>query len=323
MTILVTGGAGYIGSHVVKILMQQGYDPIVLDSLEAGHRDAVLSKKFYQIDIRNREALENLFTKESINCVMHFAGYLSVPESVQEPQKYYDNNIAGTLNLLSAMRKGNCNKIIFSSSAAVYGEPQESIISEEHVTQPINPYGYTKLVVENILQSYFSAYGMSSVSLRYFCAAGADPDGDLGERHNPETHVIPLLLRAALSSIPFSIYGDDYPTPDGTCIRDFVHVTDIADAHVRAIQLLEKPICTSLNLGSEKGYSIKKLIDAAQRITGKNINTQIKKRRAGDPHTLVASSQKAKKLLEWNPTHSDLHTILSTALQFFENHPPK
>lgn len=319
MSILVTGGAGYIGSHVVKQLIQNGNDVVVLDSLECGYRDAVLAEKFYQADIRDRASLEDIFQKESIGLVMHFAGYLSVSESVVEPKKYYENNVAGTLNLLSVMREHECKKIIFSSSAAVYGEPESTPITEEHRTHPINPYGHNKLIIEQILKSYSSAYGMRSVSLRYFCAAGADPEGQLGERHDPETHVIPLLVRAALTDTPFYIYGDDYPTRDGSCIRDFIHVTDLADAHVRAINLLEKQACISFNLGSEHGYSVKELVSAMEKIVNKKINTVVTERRSGDPHTLVASSQKIREVLGWTPKYSDLPTILETALSFYKN----
>lgn len=318
MTILVTGGAGYIGSHVVKHLLKNGHTPIVLDSLECGHRDAVLTKKFYQADVRDRSALDAIFEKESIDLAMHFAGYLSVPESVIEPEKYYENNVTGTLNLLHAMRTHGCNKIIFSSSAAVYGEPESNPITEEHPTHPINPYGHSKLIIEQILRSYFDAYGLRSISLRYFCAAGADPDSQIGERHDPETHVTPLLIKAAHTNTPFYIYGDDYPTKDGTCIRDFIHVTDLADAHVRAIELLERPLCIPLNLGSDHGYSVKELVTALETIMKKKINAVVTNRRPGDPHTLVASSQKAQEALGWTSRYSDLETILATTLSFFK-----
>ncbi|MDP2630775.1 MAG: UDP-glucose 4-epimerase GalE [Candidatus Uhrbacteria bacterium] len=318
MTILVTGGAGYIGSHVIKELLGHKHDVVVLDSLECGHRDAVLSEKFYQADIQDRTALEHIFQKESIDLVLHFAGYLSVPESVVEPEKYYENNVAGTINLLSVMRAHGCSKIIFSSSAAVYGEPESTPITEDHTTRPINPYGHSKLIIEQILKSYFDAYGVRSVSLRYFCAAGADPDGQLGERHDPETHVIPLLVKAALADTPFYIYGDDYPTRDGSCVRDFIHVTDLADAHVRAINLLENPVCTYFNLGSENGYSVKELVTAMEKIVRKKINAVVVERRHGDPHALVASSQKIREALGWTPQYSSLEKILQTALAFLK-----
>lgn len=318
MNILVTGGAGYIGSHTVKLLMRAGYEPLVFDSLITGHRDSVLSPRFIKMDIADREALNDLFVREHFDLVLHFAGFLSVPESVAHPEKYYANNVTNTLNLLSAMRKGECKKIIFSSSAAVYGEPQRTPIDEDCPTQPVNPYGHSKLIIEEMLRWYFRAYGMSSISLRYFCAAGADPDGILGERHDPETHVTPLLLKALLSNSPFYIYGDDYPTSDGTCIRDYVHVTDIADAHVRAINLLNNSICEALNLGGEHGYSVQELIDTAFRNTGTSCPIVHAPRRPGDPHTLVASSHKARELLGWTPHYSDLPTIMRTTLDFFK-----
>ena len=316
-TILVTGGAGYIGSHAVKALQTSGYQVLVLDNLVYGHQDIAKTLGVDLIigDTTDRSLLDKLFSDRVISAVMHFAAYAYVGESVSQPDKYYRNNVVGTLVLLEAMIAANIKNFVFSSTCASYGVPQQIPITEEHPQSPINPYGATKLMVERILQDFDVAYGLKSVIFRYFNAAGADQSGAIGEDHNPETHLIPLVLQAALGKREsITVYGSDYPTPDGTCVRDYIHVSDLADAHVLGLQyLLDGNQSAIFNLGNGNGFSVQQVIDAAREITGKPINVVMGDRRAGDPPALVGSSEKARRILNWQPQYADLHLILQHA----------
>lgn len=317
-TILVTGGAGYIGSHAVLALQQAGYGVIVLDNLVYGHRDIV--EKVLQVelvigDTGDRPLLDQVFATHRIDAVMHFAAYAYVGESVSDPEKYYRNNFVGTLTLLEAMRSASVNRFVFSSTCATYGVPNTVPIPEDHPQNPINPYGATKLMIERVLQDFDKAYDFKSVCFRYFNAAGADPNGRLGEDHNPETHLIPLVLLTALGKREsVSIFGTDYPTPDGTCIRDYIHVTDLAQAHVLGLEYLMKGGETAVfNLGNGNGFSVKEVIETARQITGHPIPAVERDRRSGDPPALVGSSDRARTLLGWNPQYADLNQILTHA----------
>ena len=320
MNILVAGGAGYIGSHACKALSQAGYTPVAYDNLVYGHESAVKWGPFVQGDVNDRQRLDQVIEKYRPTAVMHFAAYAYVGESVEDPGKYYRNNVAGTLTLLEALRDFGVDKFIFSSSCATYGMPETIPISEEHVQAPINPYGQSKLMIEQMLKDFDAAYGLKSVSLRYFNAAGADPDGEIGEDHDPETHLIPLVLNVAAGVSPhITVFGDDYETEDGTCIRDYIHVTDLADAHVKALSYLERGGCTTAyNLGNEKGFSVREVIDCANQITGKEITVVIGARRAGDPPRLVGDAQRIRDELSWKPQHTDLETIIKTAWEWHE-----
>lgn len=322
-TILVVGGAGYIGSHTVYLLLQQGYRVIVLDnllhkqtfSLEAPEPKSLI---FIQADFADKNILKDIFTRYTIDAVMHFAAFIEVGLSVINPADFYHNNVTKTLILLDVMREYNVKKFIFSSSCAVYGIPQKLPLDEEHSFAPINPYGKNKLIIEYVLQDYAIAYGLQSVSLRYFNAAGALPEFGLGEIHEPETHVIPLLLRAVKDNKYFTVFGDDYPTHDGTCVRDYVHVLDIGQAHVLAFEYLAKKgeeigISSAFNLGSETGYTVRELIAQVEQVTGVTVPVLIKPRRAGDVPVLVANAAKAKSILSWDPAHSSLQKILQDA----------
>lgn len=313
--ILVVGGAGYIGSHMVWFLGRKGVDVVTLDNLSSGHRDAVLHGQFVQGDIADRLILDKVFSEHKFDAVMHFASFIQVAESVQDPAKYYQNNVVNTLNLLNAMRAHGVDKFIFSSTAAIFGEPEYIPIDEAHPKQPINPYGRSKLMVEQALADYDHAYGLKSVCLRYFNAAGAHPDGLLGERHDPETHLIPLVLQAASGCRPhITVFGRDYDTPDGTCIRDYVHILDLAEAHWLALQYLQSEgKTTAYNLGNGNGYSVNEVIDAACRVTGQAIPVQEGARRDGDPARLVAEAAKIKQELGWQPVYADLNTIVEHA----------
>jgi len=317
-TILVVGGAGYIGSHMVKALLGEGYRVVTLDNLSTGYRDAVVGGEFIEADLADRGQLERLFSGQTIDAVMHFASFIQVGESVREPAKYYANNVTNTLNLLDTMRNHGVNKFIFSSSAAVYGEPIRVPIDESHPKLPLNPYGRTKWMVEQILADYDLAYGLKYVSLRYFNAAGADPEGQLGERHEPETHLIPLVLQAASGRREFvQVFGRDYDTPDGTCIRDYVHVADLCEAHRLALErLLGGADSAAYNLGNGNGFSVQEVIDTAARIAGKLIPVKDGARRAGDPARLVADAQTAKQALGWVPRYPELETIIRHAWQW-------
>ena len=314
-TILVVGGAGYIGSHMVKHLFRLGCRVVTLDNLSGGYRDAVLAGEFVEGDIADLDLLQELFAGGGFDAVMHFASFIQVGESVREPGKYYRNNFSHTLNLLDAMCAAGVNNFIFSSSAAIFGEPDYLPIDEAHAKKPINPYGRSKLMVEEALADYARACGLKSVSLRYFNAAGADPDGELGERHEPETHLIPLVLQAASGRRPHvSVFGRDYDTPDGTCIRDYIHVMDLCEAHWLALQsLFDGSGSQAYNLGNGSGFSVQEVIDAAQRVTGRKIPVVDAPRREGDPARLVADATLARKALGWAPRYADLETILRHA----------
>jgi len=313
--ILITGGAGYIGSHTNKLLHRHGYNTVVFDNLSRGHRDFVKWGKFFQGDLANTDQLRQCFSENPIEVVTHFGGYAYVGESVTEPLQYYENNVSNTIKLLKVMSEFRVNRFIFSSSCATYGNPERIPLTEDHPQRPVNPYGRTKLMIEEILKDFDRAYGIRHVNLRYFNAAGADPEGDIGERHDPETHLIPLILEAAGNpNKELRIFGTDYDTPDGTCIRDYIHVTDLADAHLLAMQYLENGGASdSFNLGNGNGFSIKEVIRTAEGITGRKINAIPWQRRDGDPAVLIGSSEKAKSILGWNPRYDSLPSIIETA----------
>lgn len=313
--ILIIGGAGYIGSHVNKELTAQGYETVVFDNLSYGHREFVKWGIFEPGDLGNIQDIVRVFKKYPIDAVMHFAAFTYVGESVENPQKYYLNNLRNTLNLLEVMLEENVKTMVFSSTCATYGEPQEIPITEDHPQNPVNPYGRGKLMVEQILEDYSSAYDLRYASLRYFNAAGADPDGEIGELHQPETHLIPLILDAASGKRDhIQIFGTDYPTPDGTCIRDYIHVLDLADAHIRALKYLKNRGKSDVfNLGNGQGFSVKEVIRTAQEVTGKKVKAVETHRRPGDPPILVGSSKKASDILGWQPKYADLSLILQTA----------
>ncbi|MFP4299547.1 MAG: UDP-glucose 4-epimerase GalE [Spirulinaceae cyanobacterium] len=322
-TVLVTGGAGYIGSHAVLALQKAGYSVIVLDNLVYGHREIaeeVLKVKLIVGDTSDRALLDDLFANHNIAAVMHFAAYAYVGESVQTPDKYYRNNVLGTLTLLEAMLAAGIKHFVFSSTCATYGVPENVPITEDEPQKPINPYGKTKLMVEDILEDFDTAYDFRSVRFRYFNAAGADPSGNLGEDHNPETHLIPLVLLTALGKREsISIFGTDYPTPDGTCIRDYIHVSDLADAHVLGLEYLMKGGETAaFNLGNGSGFSVKEIIEASRAVTGKEIKAIECDRRPGDPPMLVGSAAKAKEVLGWNPQFADVTKIIAHAWQWHQ-----
>lgn len=322
--ILVTGGAGYIGVHAVKALEEKGFQVVILDNLVYGHHELVtanLKAKVVIGDIGDRICLDRLFTTTKITAVMHFAAFAYVGESVTDPAKYYQNNVVGTLTLLDAMRQHGVTNLIFSSTCATYGNPQYLPIDENHPQQPINPYGAGKLAIERVLQDYDPAYGLKSVIFRYFNAAGADPDGMFGEDHNPETHLIPLILQAAAGSrAAISVFGSDYETPDGTCIRDYIHVTDLAQAHVLGLEyLLKNQVSQIFNLGNGNGFSVKEVIDTAKQVTGKDIPIEFCPRRAGDPATLIGSSDKARQILGWQPQYADIKTIVAHAWNWHQH----
>lgn len=313
--ILVVGGAGYIGSHMVWLLGQKGVEVVVLDNLSSGHRDAVIHGQFVHGDIADRMVLDKLFAAHSFDAVMHFASFIQVGESVAEPAKYYQNNVSNTLNLLNAMQAHGVGNFIFSSTAATFGEPQYSPIDEAHPQNPINPYGRTKLMIEQALADYDRAYGLRSVCLRYFNAAGAHPDGLLGERHDPETHLVPLVLQAASGRRPsISVFGRDYDTPDGTCIRDYIHVLDLAEAHWLALRhLADGGASAAWNLGNGGGYSVNEVIRTVEQVTGRRVPVVDAPRRAGDPARLVADSSAIRRDLGWAPAYADLAAIVDHA----------
>lgn len=320
MRILVTGGAGYIGSHACKALSRAGYEPIVFDNLSSGHTSAVKWGPLVKGDIRDGAALDRAFQEWKPVMVMHFAAHAYVGESVHDPLKYYENNIGGTQSLLAAMKRNLVNSIIFSSTCATYGIPETVPIDETARQQPINPYGFTKLVVERMLADCATAYGLSWCALRYFNAAGTDPEGELGEDHDPETHVIPLALQAALGSrSTFQVFGTDYDTPDGTAIRDYIHVSDLADAHVKAVTyLLHGGKSDAFNLATGKGVSVKELVRAIERATGRKVPVQFGPRRAGDPPVLYAAAQKAADILGWHPAFVSIDDTVASAARWFE-----
>jgi UDP-arabinose 4-epimerase len=320
MNILVTGGAGYIGSHACKSLAQAGYNPISYDNLVYGHRWAVRWGPLEEGDIADRVRLDAVIEKHRPEAVMHFAAFAYVGESVLDPGKYYRNNVAGTLTLLEAMRDHDIDKLIFSSTCATYGVPDRVPISEDHPQRPINPYGASKLMIERMLQDFDAAHGLHSISLRYFNAAGADPDGEIGEAHDPETHLIPLVLDAAAGKRPaVTVFGDDYDTPDGTCIRDYIHVSDLASAHVLALRALEAGAVTgAYNLGNGLGFSVREVITAAETVTGLAVPVEMGPRRGGDPARLVGDAASATVDLGWRPRFAGLEDILMTAWKWHQ-----
>lgn len=313
--ILVVGGAGYIGSHMVDFLKREGFEPIVLDNLSTGHQRAVLGAQFIRGDLSDISFLDQIFKEHAFDAVMHFASFIQVGESVVRPDKYYRNNVSNTINLLDIMVKNHVNYFIFSSTAAVFGSPEYTPIDERHPKRPINPYGQSKLMVENILDDYDKAYGLKSTCFRYFNAAGADPLARMGEEHDPETHLIPLILQVASGRREaIDVFGRDYETPDGTCIRDYIHIVDLCQAHVLGLTKLAKDKKSSkYNLGNGCGFSVQEVIDAAIKVTGQNIRIVDASRRDGDPAVLVADSRLAKEELNWQPTYPDLKTIIEHA----------
>lgn len=324
MTILVLGGAGYIGSHTVYALIEKGVDVVVIDNLETGHIEAAHEKaRFYKGDIRDRAFVDSVLDKEKIDAVIHFAANSLVGESMVNPLKYYDNNVNGTKVLLQSMVAHGLDKIVFSSTAATYGEPEKVPILETDRTEPTNTYGETKLAMEKMFKWTDRAHGLKYVSLRYFNACGAHVSGKIGEAHSPETHLIPLILQVPLGQREYiSIFGDDYDTSDGTCIRDYIHVTDLAQAHILAVDYLMKGNESNIfNLGNGVGFTVKEVIDTARKVTGHEIPARIAERRAGDPARLIASSDKARQVLLWKPEHADLEEIISTAWNWHKNHP--
>lgn len=324
MAILVLGGAGYIGSHTVYELIEAGRDVVVADNLLTGFKEAVHpNARFYQVDIRNRREVDELFEKEKIDGVIHFAACSQVGESMSNPLKYYDNNLSGTTVLLQSMVAHGVDKIVFSSTAAAYGEPERVPICENDKTEPTNCYGETKLAMEKMMNWTGRAHNLRYVALRYFNACGAHPSGAIGEAHDPETHLIPLILQVPNGKRPtISIFGDDYPTKDGTCVRDYIHVSDLAQAHILALDYLMRGEPSEVfNLGNGVGFTVKEVIDVARKVTGHAIPAEICPRRAGDPAQLVASSEKAKTVLGWKPQYADLETIVASAWSWHKNHP--
>lgn len=322
-TALVTGGAGYIGSHCALYLQEAGWDVVVIDNLSTGHEEAVLGGAFYGGDVGDEAALDEVFSSHSIDAVIHFAASLLVSESVSNPSKYYRNNVVNGFTLLQAMLRHGVDNLVFSSSAAVYGEPDRTPIEEGHATAPINPYGMTKLVFERMALDMARASKLRPVFLRYFNAAGADPEGRLGEEHDPETHLVPIVVNAALGlGGPVSVFGDDYPTADGTCVRDYIHVYDLADAHIRALEYLEKDGAPgAFNLGNGAGYSVSQVIAAVSAVSGVKVPYKIAPRREGDPAALVASSGKARAVLGVNPEYPNIESIVETTLNWRKANP--
>jgi UDP-glucose 4-epimerase len=323
MSVLIIGGAGYIGSHAVRYFQNQGEHVVVVDNLQKGHIKAIQVNDFYQIDIRSKKDLRKVFENHNFDAVIHFAANSLVGESMEKPLDYFDNNVYGMQCLLEVMNEFDVKKIVFSSSAATYGEPDHIPILESNETKPTNTYGETKLMMEKMMKWIDKAYGIKYVSLRYFNAAGADPSGDIGEDHFPETHLIPLVLQVALEKRKkIYIFGDDYDTKDGTCIRDYIHIQDLASAHYLALEYLRQGHDSDVfNLGCGEGYSVKEIIDVARKVTGHPIPSDIKGRRAGDPAILIASSEKAEKVLNWKPKYNSIEKIISDAWNWHLKHP--
>lgn len=321
MNILLCGGAGYVGSHMAKWLAGRGFEITVLDSLITGHREAVQWGRLVETDLLATDRLEEVLRSHQFDAVMHFCARSLVGESVSKPYDYYLNNVSGTLNLLQAMQRHGVRRLVFSSTAAVYGHPSSALIDEDHPKAPINPYGMSKLMVEHILADAAAAYGLRSVALRYFNAAGASEAAEIGEAHQPETHLIPNVLKAVLGQGPgLKVFGDDYPTPDGTCVRDYVHVEDLAQAHELALDYMEQHEgAHAFNLGSGKGFSVREVIAAAEQVTGQRVPYEMAPRRAGDPAVLVASSERARRELGWQPKYNDLRSIIESAWRWHTN----
>lgn len=315
--LLVTGGAGYIGSHTVQLLLQQGYDVAVVDNLSKGYRHNVPPERLFQLDLCETKALKELMRQVRPEAVIHFAAYIAVGESMREPARYFTNNVGGSLSLLTAMVEIGVKHIVFSSTAAVYGNPHATPILETFPIQPVNAYGETKVMVETMLRWFDQIHHLTSICLRYFNASGADPEGRLGEEHEPETHLIPLLLRAVVTGQPVTIFGDDYPTPDGTCIRDYIHVNDLAQAHILAVEhLMAGGASDQFNVGTGTGHSVLEMIRTVEEVTGKKVPYVIGPRREGDPAALVAASDKLRTKLAWQPQYAELRTIVQHAWNF-------
>ncbi len=322
MNVLVIGGAGYIGSHMVRTLDRVGHSIVVLDNLSTGHQEAVTTGVFIRGEMSDPSLVAQILGDHKIDAVMHFAANALVGESVVDPAKYYQNNVAATLNLLEAMRQTNTKKIVFSSSCAVYGVPSQATISETETKNPVNPYGFTKWVIERALQDYTAAYDFGFAALRYFNAAGASADAKIGEDHAPETHLIPIILQAALGVCEeVKIFGDDWSTPDGTCVRDYIHVDDLGAAHLAALERLKPGNAIQVNLGTGKGYSVRKVLETCRLVTNTDIPETVTSRRPGDPPQLVADARKAKSVLGWEAQHTDLEKMVSTAWDWHRTHP--
>ncbi len=323
MQVLVTGGAGYIGSHSAKELARAGYEPVVLDNLRHGHDWAVRWGPLIQMDLGDATGLRNVFRDYRIGAVIHFAAYAYVGESMRMPAEYFRNNVVNTVNLLDAMRSAGVNRIVFSSTCATYGNPQRIPMAEDHPQQPVNPYGESKLMVERLLKWYGEAYGLHWTALRYFNAAGADPDGEIGEVHDPETHLIPNAIAAAHGDLPaMELFGTDYDTPDGTAVRDYIHVTDLASAHSKALQrLIRGGASGAFNLGTGRGHSVRQVIAMVEKVGRQRVPLRERPRRAGDPPVLVADASLAARELNWTPEHSSLETVVETGWNWYEHRP--
>ncbi|HET6879506.1 MAG TPA: UDP-glucose 4-epimerase GalE [Pirellulales bacterium] len=322
MRILVTGGAGYVGSHAARYLELAGHEVWVYDNLGLGHRGAAPAGRLIEGDLHEQSKLRAVMKEKAIEAVMHFAAFALVGESVSDPAKYYRNNVGGSLSLFEAMRAAGVAKIVFSSTTATYGAPEKMPISEDEPQRPINPYGFTKLVIERALDDFARAYGFAYAALRYFNAAGASPRGDLGEDHSPESHLIPIVLQVALGQRErITVFGDDYPTADGTCIRDYIHVDDLASAHALALDRLKPGEGLKLNLGTGTGHSVREVIEACRRVTGREIPLKIGPRRPGDPPELVADSRRARQVLDWTPKYLELDALVATAWRWHSSHP--
>lgn len=320
MKLLITGGAGYIGSHVNRLFCENGTDTVVIDDLSDGHAESVICGRLVQGNFGDKDFVCHLMEKEKFDAVLHFAAFASVPDSVIHPARYYRNNVTNMQNLLDCCVENDVKSFVFSSSASTFGNPQYLPIDEMHPQQPINPYGMTKLIGEHLLADYEKAYGLHYCAFRYFCAAGASKDGLIGESHNPETHLIPVMIKAAKSRKPFNVFGDNYDTRDGSCVRDFVHVLDLAEAHRLGLEYILKNNCSEcFNLGSNTGFTVLEMIKALEKITGKDVPYQIAPRRDGDPTSLVASNEKAFRLLGWQPQHSKIEEILQDAWNWETN----
>jgi UDP-glucose 4-epimerase len=322
MRILVTGGAGYIGSHTVRLLLSKSHHVVVYDNLSMGHRESVPSESLVVGDLKDADHLDHVLLINRIEAVVHFAAFAAVGESVVNPAKYYQNNLVNTLNLMERMRRNGVSKMVFSSTCATFGSPERIPITEDTPQSPINPYGWSKLLIEKALADYAAAYGWSFAALRYFNAAGASPAGDIGEDHDPETHLIPLVFQSILGQRPhIEVFGTDYPTPDGTCIRDYIHVDDLAEAHILALEKLRPGVAMKFNLGIGRGYSVSEVIAAAERVSGGKVPVKLGQRRPGDPAELVASPAKIGKELGWRPRYLELEPILETAWNWHRTHP--
>lgn len=322
MNVLVVGGAGYIGSHMVRLLDRAGHSVVVYDNLSEGHRAAVTAGEFVEGDLMEREKMVAVMKQHQIDSVIHFAASALVGESVTNPAKYYQNNVVATFQLLEAMREAGVGRIVFSSTCATYGEPSQVPISESEHQAPVNPYGFSKLVIERMLDDYAAAYGLGFAALRYFNAAGASPDGDIGEDHDPESHLIPIALQVALGQREkLTVFGTDYPTPDGTCVRDYIHVDDLGRAHLAALEKIESGSGIKLNLGTGKGMSVNEIVTACREVTGHEIPVELGQRRAGDPPELVADASKAKQVLGWEAEYTDVKQIVEMAWKWHQAHP--